>query len=43
MIDNGLGVGVGMAADKGTVEYTKLEGWIVDSKIYGESPAHDCP
>jgi len=43
IIDNGLGVGVGMALP-GSVEYNEgIEGHITDSKIYGESPAHDCP
>lgn len=42
MIDNRLGVGVGMAA-VGPAEYLEMGAYIVDSKIYGESPAHDCP
>ena len=43
MIDNGLGVGVGMAGKKGSSEYNEMGAYIVNSKIYGESPAHDCP
>ena len=44
MVDNGLGVGVGMAAKKFSPEdYSDMEGQIIGTKIYGESPALDCP
>ena len=44
MIDNGLGVGLGMASKLGSPEeYGSLEGHMIGNKIYGESPAHDCP
>lgn len=42
MIDNGLGVGAGIASDAED-EHRHMEARIIDSKIYGESPAHDCP
>jgi len=41
-IDNGLGLGIGMImAGKG--QYDPLTMTFKDSKIYGESPAPDCP
>ena len=38
-IDNGLGLGIG-ATNDGKETYTML---FRNSKIYGESPAPDCP
>jgi len=43
IIDNGLGIGASVSA-KGSAEYNeKLEAQINGAKIYGESPALDCP
>jgi len=41
-IDNGLGLGIGMVM-AGSRQYDTLSMTFKDSKIYGESPAPDCP
>jgi hypothetical protein len=41
-IDNALGIGVGLAM-KGPNEYKDVVMELNDNKIYGESPAPDCP
>jgi len=41
-IDNGLGIGIGMAKN-GPGQYDPLIMKFRNSKVYGESPASDCP
>lgn len=40
-IDNGLGLGMGAIASVGNMDPVIMK--FRDSKIYGESPAPDCP
>ena len=40
-IDNGLGLGIG--AIRGVTNFNKITMKFRTSKIYGESPAPDCP